>query len=297
MTHISTWQISFNIKYCYIAHIEDFLDLVASSVSMRALESTAIEINPEDLWCVDVYFQERPNLSAMKKYLLDAAKKHNFAIKDIRLIEVQDHDWVAEVQNNFKPFIVGRFFIASDYYKHTCPADKILMIINASRAFGTGEHQTTQCCINALEYLAQTKFHNILDIGTGTGILAIASATIWNAQVIASDIDEIAVSIARENSVINNMKDSISFFVANGYQQSEIKAQKFDLIISNILAKPLIDLAGELSAHLLPGGYAVLSGFLNNQVDSVVNVHKEYGLSLVKLIQKDDWVAAILKKH
>jgi ribosomal protein L11 methyltransferase len=293
MTNSSIWQLSFKIKYKYYYHFEAFLDLISDSASISNHDTETIEINPEDIWQVDAYFEDKPNFDIIVSKLEKIAKINDIILKDMTYYPLEDQDWVSIVQEKFKPFSVGRFFISSNHYKDECPPDKSSIILEAACAFGTGEHATTKLCIEAEEFLKDLVFFNILDMGTGTGILAIAAKNIWpNAKIIGCDIDPLATEIAKNNASINNT-EGIIFIPSDGYTNIELQ---FDLIISNILAQPLIHFAPHIKNHCLDDGYIILSGFLKSQADDVIGAHKKVGFKLVKTLSEENWVTAIMQK-
>jgi ribosomal protein L11 methyltransferase len=291
-TKSCNFKLSFQTKYKNLKYFEDFLDFAANSVSVYEVESSTIEAMPEDLWMIDAFFEDNPE-SLFKAKIMQIASENDIKIEEIIVAKAEDKDWVIEVQKNFRPFIVERFFVASKFYEEdskTQPLESI--IINPSRAFGTGEHQTTKACIKALEVLASERtFKHIADIGTGTGILAIAAKKIWqSSRIIGSDIEEISCEIAKDNCEYNGCPD-IKIICSDGFKS--FGEQKFDLIISNILLGPLIDNASDMMKYLSPNGRLVLSGFLKNQEQKLVDVFSGIGFNMKNQIYIDDWVALI----
>ncbi|MCC2647050.1 MAG: ribosomal protein methyltransferase [Rickettsiaceae bacterium] len=296
-TKRTNWQLSFKITYKDILYIEDFLDLVADSVSISNHQSDTIEINPDDIWQVDAYFEYEPNFEIIINQLNFISHNNKILITDLSYSATEEQDWVSIVQEKFKPFCVGRFFISSSSYKDQCPTDKSPIIIEASCAFGTGEHHTTKSCIEAIESLSHLTFTNILDMGTGTGILAIAASKIWpKAWLLGCDIDEMAVNIASTNA-INNICNNIEFFESDGYNNLKLEGKQFDLIISNILACPLIKFAPEIANHCASKGYIILAGFLENQSNEVIQAHEQTGFTLIHTIQRETWVTIVMQKE
>ncbi|MHA1543548.1 MAG: 50S ribosomal protein L11 methyltransferase, partial [Alphaproteobacteria bacterium] len=169
--------------------------------------------------------------------------------------------------------------------------------IEASLAFGTGHHETTRGCLLALESLVGTFPKTILDLGTGSGILAIAAANILpDAKITASDNDPEAITKAKENARINKTPD-IDFFVSEGFQSDTFSGKLFDLIIANILAGPLIDLASDIEAHLNIGGIVILAGLLEGQMTEVLNAYEELGFKVGGKTCKNGWPTLILEKN
>lgn len=186
---------------------------------------------------------------------------------------------------------IGAFFITNPANAHLCPINKHKIIIEASRAFGTGEHQTTQGCVEAIESLQTEKYNHIIDIGTGTGILAIVASKIWpQASVIGSDIEDVAVEISKLHAKTNNI--NASFIICDGAPKLD---QKTNLIISNILARPLISMAPDFRSIISDEGKVILSGFLHYQLPSVLEAYINNQFTPLSIINKNNWITLILK--
>lgn len=289
----NSWKISFKTNYLNIIHFEDFLDLVADAVTTSEISSKSIEIMPDDYWLVEAFFAHKPDINILNK-ISNIAKEHQCLIDELSLETIEDKDWVEEVQKNFSPIYVGRFVISP---KELASENYEQIFIEASRAFGTGEHYTTKSCIEAMENIAHEPIKNILDVGTGTGILAIAAAKIWKNQVVAVDIEEVSCDIAKKNVEKNNVNNLVQVDISDGYESSLIRDQKFNLIISNILCEPLIRLSNDLSKHLKEDGYVILSGFLDNQQEKIIDCFKSYDILVHDIIKNDSWVTLTLKKN
>ena len=166
-------------------------------------------------------------------------------------------------------------------------------------AFGTGHHGTTQGCLRALDRLDAGGFtgKNVADIGCGTAVLAMAAARIWPNPVLAGDIDEVAVEVAQANVAANALEGRVHCVEATGFDHPDIlAASPFDLVFANILKGPLIDLAPDMQTHLIPGGYAILSGILNEQADEVISVYAGTGINLVHREEIGEWTTLTLRK-
>lgn len=167
-------------------------------------------------------------------------------------------------------------------------------------AFGTGHHGTTQGCLRALDRLAGQGFtgKSVIDVGCGTAVLAMGAARIWPGEVLASDIDEVAVDVAKANVVANGLEGRVKCLEAAGLDNPDIQgAAPFDLIFANILKGPLIELAPGLTGNLVPGGYLILSGILNEQADEVVDVYSHNGNSVAHREEIGDWTTLTLQKN
>jgi ribosomal protein L11 methyltransferase len=199
-------------------------------------------------------------------------------------------DWVTKSQQGLRPIRAGRFFVHTPMHFADRPADTVNLEIDAGLAFGTGQHATTAGCLGSLDELAVSgaQFSNVADIGTGTGLLAFAALALWpSARCIATDIDPIAVDVSRDNAAINAVKTGhgegeLLLAVADGMESPMLAARApFDLLIANILAGPLIELAPAFVKALAPGGTVILAGLLDTQADAVAKAYEAQGLRLV----------------
>ena len=219
---------------------------------------------------------------------------------NIAIIEetVPDKNWVEESLKNLKPIRAGRFYIYGSHNSDSATNEKFGIMINAAMAFGTGHHETTSGCLEMLEeILKMQEPKKIYDIGTGSGILAIAAAKATKADILASDNDEVAVKIAKENIKVNKSIERIELQVANGCSHRCFgKFGKAELIMANILAEPLRLMAQELSAQLTIGGYVILAGLLTQQKNEVVKAYNDCNLNLEKEIFKNEWCILLMKK-
>lgn len=166
-------------------------------------------------------------------------------------------------------------------------------------AFGTGHHGTTKGCLLALDRLDRAGFRgqNVADIGCGTAVLAMAAAAIWPQPVIASDIDPVAVEVARANAAANGLADRVICVEAAGFAQPDLRARApYDLVFANILKGPLLDLAPGMATHVAGGGYAILSGILNTQADEVVAAYKRTGFTLAARDEISEWTTLVLRR-
>jgi ribosomal protein L11 methyltransferase len=190
----------------------------------------------------------------------------------------------------------GRFFVYGAHDAGQVPHGIIPIKIEAGLAFGTGHHETTALCLAVLSDLARKRrFHNVLDLGTGTGLLAIGAAKLWKRPVLASDIDPVAVEVARENAVANNSGPLIRAVVADGLANPVLsRGAPYDLLIANILAGPLTQLAPSIQRTLAPGAMLVLSGLLTNQEKLVTSFYQD--LRFLGVRRMGPWSALVLEK-
>lgn len=246
-----------------------------------------------DTWEVGVYFTEPPDTVALA--LLAAA--HGAA--EFAVSEVPETDWVAHVRRELSPVEAGRFFVYGAHDADKVPEGRIALLIEAAMAFGTGHHGTTLGCLMALERLATDEFRpaRIADIGCGTAVLAMAAALVWEeSQVIASDIDQVAVDVAKVNLRANGLEDRVETAVAAGFSDP-LLAGPFDLLLANILKGPLIDLALPMAQSMAPAGRVILSGLLAEQAEDVAAHYLRSGFNLINRTDIVDWTTLILARN
>lgn len=284
----SCWQIIFAAQETTPPLLEEFLE--------EYFEVVACDYNDDG--------QEIPIGYTSKDFDSRDFKKQA-AARGIELPEfckklLTSENWLKDNVIEFTPVEVEDFLVYGIHEKQAPKTAKLPIKIYAATAFGS-EHQTTKSCLKAICELNRMKapHANILDVGCGSGILSLGAAKLWGAEtkITAVDIDQEAVWVTRQNALDNNVSDFVTAEVSNGYQAEIVqKNAPYDIIFANILARPLIDMAPDLAAALKPGGYAVLSGFINDQEDWVVNAHTNQGLKLVKIYELDNWRAALMEK-
>jgi len=245
---------------------------------------------PEE-WQLDVYLGAEPDAALIER--IRALVPSVGAARPV-IEKVEDEDWVTVSQGFLEPIRAGRFYVHTAAHADQIPADAVAFRIEASRAFGTGHHETTAGCLTALDRLARegNSFRRIADIGTGTGLLAFGARTLWpDAAILASDIDPIAIDVTAENMAVNDIPEgAIALVAADGMDDPRIQAAApFDLIIANILAGPLIALASDLVATLHQNGTIVLAGLLASQADDVLAAYASKGMRSSARIDSGDW--------
>jgi ribosomal protein L11 methyltransferase len=217
---------------------------------------------------------------------------------DVVVAPLPDQDWIKQSQEGLAPVRAGRFFLYGAHDAGAVPSGVIPIRIEAGLAFGTGHHETTALCLQALSRLAkQRRFDHVLDLGCGTGVLAMAAAKLWRQIVLATDIDPVAVEVARENARANRVAPLVRATLADGLTHPAIaRMAPFDLILANILAMPLAQLAPALSAGVAPRGIAVLSGLLRNQENFVLSFYRAQGFKLREALRDGPWSALVLER-
>jgi ribosomal protein L11 methyltransferase len=245
-------------------------------------------------WEVGAYFTESPDGIALA--LLSAV--HDAA--EFAVSELPETDWVAHVRRELKPVEAGRFFVYGGHDADKVPAGRTALKIEAAMAFGTGHHGTTLGCLRALDRLIDAGFvaHSVADIGCGTAVLAMAAASTWPAMVLASDIDAVAVEVARANLAANGLGDRVRCIEAAGFDHPDLSgARAFDLVFANILKGPLQELAPDMARALRPQGHVILSGILNEQADEVLIDYQRVGFNLLIREEIVDWTTITLTRN
>lgn len=284
----SCWQLIFTPAENYAPNFIDFIDEYFQTSSLEYIDDCQEHLSA----FADINFAETD--------FLQQAKQQNIPLPSYQKTLLESSNWLKDYVIKFAPVEVADFLIYGIHETTTPTTNKLPLQIYAATAFGS-EHPTTKCCLEALSWLnGQNIAHNqILDMGTGSGILALAAAKLWqdSTKIIAVDIDEEAVIVTEQNACNNELERHITAAVSNGYaSELVINNAPYNLIFSNILARPLIEMAADLYSSLQTGGYCILSGFVENQEKWVISAHEERGLKLVKLYAIDDWRAAIMEK-
>ncbi|WP_417819958.1 50S ribosomal protein L11 methyltransferase [Terasakiella sp.] len=248
---------------------------------------------------IEAYAEEEPDETALKAAIAAVAERSGVSAPTVTITAVENKDWLAEYARNYPPLQIGRYFIYGSHFDGKLPAGKIALKVEAATAFGTGEHASTNGCLQALDRLSRRyNFKRPLDMGCGSAILAMAIAKTWGASVVASDIDAQSVDVARYNAEVNGVGGSVLAVCANGYNSPSVTRNgPYDLIMANILARPLSAMAKDLAKNLKPGGFAVLAGFLDRDANWVFAAHRCHGLRLVERIKVNGWQTLVLRKR
>ncbi|MCG8512297.1 MAG: 50S ribosomal protein L11 methyltransferase [Rhodospirillales bacterium] len=240
---------------------------------------------------------QEPIVEDLKEWVAEIADALGVRAPEVDITWLPSRDWVAENRKSFEPFSVGRFFMHGAEHCSTVPPGKIAIEVEAGLAFGSGRHESTAGCLQALSGLVPRRVTRPLDMGCGSGILSVAMAKAWRAPVVAADIDPAAVQVARENARLNGVGSRVRTLVGNGYESPALKALgPFDLIVANILAAPLCRMAMHLARNLSAGGIAVLAGFVAAEERRVFVAHRRCGLNMIRSIDMNGWRTLVLKK-
>ncbi|HQF30963.1 MAG TPA: 50S ribosomal protein L11 methyltransferase [Hyphomicrobiales bacterium] len=248
--------------------------------------AAAIELTPE-AWQAEITFAEEPDAEALAAFAGGLVGRAVAVLVE----ELPDIDWVAASLAGLSPVAAGRFFVHGSHDRHRVPAGKTAIEIEAAQAFGTGHHGTTAGCLVAIDdSLKARRYRRPLDLGTGSGVLAIAIARTLRVPVLATDIDPVATKAARENAVANRAGPLIEVVTAAGFDHPRLRnGGPFDLVIANILARPLVMLAGAIAGNLACGGRVILSGLLTTQEEMVEAAYRGRGLVVARRLRIGEW--------
>lgn len=246
-----------------------------------------------------LYLAEAPAAEEIERLIAIACEVAGLAEPPAySLAPLPDVDWVAESQKALPPITAGRFRVRGSHVTEPAPPGAIDLLIDANAAFGTGRHETTRGCLLALQDIAkrqQVSF--ILDMGCGSGVLAMAAAKLWPCRVLGVDNDAPSVRVAQDNLRANGVADTVRLLLGDGFKDARVRREgPYELILANILAEPLCRMARDLTAQLAPGGTAILSGLLIPQERQVTARYRAAGLRLVRRYHLGEWSTLVLKR-
>jgi len=284
------WQIRIFVEREMAPAMEETFEDIALATSIFEINEAASE------WVLEILTETSPEALDMKARIALVSGLLAIPMPRFEISLLEPKDWVIEVERSFTPLHIGRFYVHGSHVGTKPPQSKIALQVNAGAAFGSGEHATTSGCLLALSNLAKRrKFLKPLDMGCGSGILAIAMGKLWNVPVIGTDIDPVSIDVARGNALRNQAQTLSQFAAGDGYNCNLVRRNApFDLIVANILARPLMKMAPDLAANLAPGGIAVLSGLLQSQERMVLSAHHAQGLTLLSRIHQNGWSVLVL---
>jgi ribosomal protein L11 methyltransferase len=293
-----SWRVTLRCSRAEAEALPESADLFAHADEPPVIVADEPDPHAPDDWRIHAYFADQPTTQELVLLGRLAANGE----PEVEHLE-DSTDWVTMSQSGLGPIRAGRFFVHTPMHYSDRPADTVNFEIDAGLAFGTGQHDTTAGCLAALDRLevAGKRFHNIVDIGTGTGLLAFAALSLWpTAKAIATDIDQIAVDVSEENARINGVRlghgpGELLLATADGMDHPLIAARApFDLLIANILAGPLIELAPAFAKSVAPGANIVLAGLLDTQADAVIAAYEAEGM---KVVERGDgeWCVLVLE--
>jgi ribosomal protein L11 methyltransferase len=273
---------------------KNVVDLLTESFFEGQAAIAAFE-RPDGIWDVTVHFAEEPDQASIRD-LVGLAAGDDVA-QAIAFDTVEAKDWVKATLEDLVPVPAGRFVVHGQHDRARVPPNKLGIEIEAALAFGTGHHGTTRGCLLLLDHVLKKYYpRRVLDLGTGTGVLAIAAAKALHRSVLASDIDPASVRVAHDNARLNGTGDLVQVIQATGFEAPQF-AQRgpFDLVLANILANPLRQLAGPMTRHLAPSALVILSGLLTPQAAGVVAAYRARGLLPLRHLRIDGWSSLLLR--
>ena len=263
-----------------------FDERLGDDVAVAAFENDAGQ------WAVEITFATAPDQNAIRELVEAGGADPAY----LQFAELSEKDWVAASLADLTPVRAGRFLVHGAHHRGRFPANLIGIEIEAALAFGTGHHGTTRGCLLALDtLLKQRRRARVLDVGTGTGVLAIAAAKVLHGIVQTTDIDPVAVRTANANARHNGVAAFITNRVADGRRGLPWRGP-FDVILANILLGPLTRMAPQLARRLAPGGFIVLSGLLPSQANAAVAAYRAQGLALVRRAVLENWATLVMRR-
>ncbi|MBU6464052.1 MAG: 50S ribosomal protein L11 methyltransferase [Bradyrhizobium sp.] len=273
---------------------KNVVDLLTESFVEGEAAIAAFE-RPDGVWDITVHFADAPDQTAIRE-LVGLAAGDNVA-QSIIFDTVEAMDWVKAALADLVPVPAGRFTVHGQHDRARVPPNKLGIEIEAALAFGTGHHGTTRGCLLLLDQVLKAWYpRRVLDLGTGTGVLAIAAAKALRRAVLASDIDAASVRVARDNVRLNQTADLVQVIRATGFAAPQFAARSpFDLVLANVLANPLRQLAGPMARHLAPSALVILSGLLTSQTAGVIAAYRARGLVPLRHIRIDGWSSLLLR--
>jgi ribosomal protein L11 methyltransferase len=250
---------------------------------------------PDGRWDISAHFAEPPDQAGVRDLIAIVAGDK--VAQAIAFDTVEAKDWVAATLEQLVPVRAGRFIVHGAHDRQKIPPNKIGLEIEAALAFGTGHHGTTRGCLLLLDdVLKARRPKRVLDLGTGTGVLAIAAAKALRGAVLASDIDRLSVEVARDNARLNGVGGLVETIRATGFSAPRFaQAGPFDLVLANILANPLRQMATSMAQHLAPSAQVILSGLLPHQASSVVAAYRARGLVKERELRVEGWSSLLMR--
>lgn len=276
---------------------ETILDRLGAIFEDGEYAVTTMEIDEKrDIWETSLYAMREDESAAGTAFR--QALGDDYAALEISVEVLPDVDWVTKSLEGLQPVRAGRFLVHGSHDRDRVLPGDVAIEIDAGQAFGTGHHGTTAGCLEMLDWVLRSRtVANVLDLGTGSGVLAIAARKLRHVPVLATDIDPVAVVVARENAVKNGVGDGLRFETAPGFHHGAFRRHgPFDLIIANILARPLMKMAPALVRHLSPGGTVILSGILATQRWKVLAAYNGQKLAHRRTIWRNGWVTIVLER-
>jgi ribosomal protein L11 methyltransferase len=274
--------------------LAEALDAGAATVAAHGGAANSDGTGERGSWTVEIFFTHAPDEEAVRALIGRLAGEQ--ARARIAFATVARADWVAASLEGLAPVEAGRFLIHGSHHRGRIPPNRIGIEIEAALAFGTGHHGTTRGCLLALDRLLKARrIRRVLDVGTGTGVLAIAAARALRCRVLASDIDPVSVRVARDNARLNHVAMHTAIIRADGLGDHRLRASApFDLVFANIMLGELKRLARSIRICAQPGTCVVLSGLLPSQASAALAAYRPHGFVLEQRILLDGWATLVL---
>ena len=268
---------------------------VLTEVFFEGEAAVAAFERPDGRWDVTLHLAEAPDEAMMRDLVTSAAGSE--VARNLAFDVVEAKDWVKASLDDLVPVAAGRFVVHGQHDRARIAPNKIGIEIEAALAFGTGHHGTTRGCLWLLDHVLKAQaVRRVLDLGTGTGVLAIAAAKALRMKVLASDIDAPSVKVAQENAWLNGTAPLVQVIRATGFSAPDFAQNgPFDLVLANILANPLKQLAGPMAHHLAPGARVILSGLLTPQAAGVIAAYRARGLVPLRHLRIEGWSSLLLR--
>ncbi len=271
------------------------VDLLTESFFEGQAAIAAFE-GPGGRWDITVHFAVAPDETSIRELVAIAAGAE--VAREISFDTVEAKDWVKAALEELVPVRAGPFIVHGRHDRAKVPPNKLGIEIEAALAFGTGHHGTTRGCLLLLDHVLKARHpRRVLDLGTGTGVLAIAAAKALHGAVLASDIDPASVQVARDNARLNDVASMVQTIRATGLSAPQFKAHgPFDLVLANILANPLRQMATPMARHLAPSALLILSGLLPSQASGVIAAYRARGLVLLRHLRVEGWSSLLMRR-
>jgi ribosomal protein L11 methyltransferase len=271
------------------------VDLLTESF-FEGQAAIAASEGPGGRWDITVHFAQTPDETSIRELVAIAAGGE--VAQGITFDTVEAKDWVKATLEELVPVRAGRFIVHGRHDRAKVLTNKLGIEIEAALAFGTGHHGTTHGCLLLLDQVLKARHpRRVLDLGTGTGVLAIAAAKALHGAVLASDIDPASVRVARDNARLNQAGNLVQTIRASGFSAPQFKAHgPFDLVLANILANPLRQMATPMTRHLAPSAFLILSGLLPSQAAGVIAAYRARGLVVLRHLRIEGW-SSLLMRH
>jgi len=291
------WRLAVHVPKSAVEAFEGALGQGAWAVA-------SFEIRPGSDWLIEILLDRRPDATELRRRLVGAAALLGIAVPRAVVEPVESDDWVTKALRHHPPVRAGRFYVHGSHAAARLPAGALPILIDAAQAFGTGHHESTRGCLLALDHLAKAghgrrhvRRKRVLDMGCGSGVLAIAAWKLWRGRPLAVDIDPKAVEETRRNAKRNGCGGSLRARCATGFQgRAVMRGPRFDVVTANILARPLSAMATALARRLAPGGRAILAGLLSEQATMVEASYRARRVAVERRIALNGWTTLVLRK-